>query len=103
MPAKRQLPRRRYDIALKDDLDGFHATMTAMTGKEVLTLLRGEMGADVVDLIAQHCVEHDFPVDDIRELDMWMLEQLVDQWQEAMNDTALPPTSAEPSRKGSAS
>lgn len=100
----RELPRRRYRIDLTGELEGFHVVMEAMRGREIIALMRDEVAeADALELIATRCVEHDFPVDDLRDLDMWMLEQILERWQEAMTETALPPTSAEPSPKGSAS
>lgn len=105
MPTRqpRELPRRRYDIALTGELDGYHVVMGAMRGKEIIALMRDEMReADALDLIAERCISHDFPVDDLRELDLWMLERILEAWQEAMSETALPPTTAEPSPKGSA-
>ncbi len=94
----RELPRRTYPIDLDGDLAGFHITMSAMRGREVIALMRNEMGeVDAIDLIVERCVEHDMPVDDLRDLDMWMLEQILEKWQTAMAETAVPPTSAEPS------
>jgi hypothetical protein len=100
---KRELPRRKYEITLNGELTGYHVTMAAMRGREIIALMRDEMSeADALDLIVERCISHDFGVDDIRELDLWMLEAILEAWQKAMQEWALPPTTAEPSPKGSA-
>ncbi len=91
----RELPRRRYDIALTGELDGYHVVMGAMWGRELIRLRRGEMDeADVLELIAERCLEHDFGVDDLRDLDYWMLTDVLDAWKDAQLDGAVPPTNA---------
>jgi hypothetical protein len=93
----RELPRRRYPLALNGELAGYHVTMGAMHGRELIRLQRGEMTeADVLELIAERCVEHDFGIADLQDLDFWMLTELLDAWQAAMKDTALPPVPSEP-------
>lgn len=92
---KRELPRRRYRLDLTGELAGYHVVMGAMWGRELIRLRRGEMDeADVLDLIADRCLEHDFDIDDLRDLDYWMLLAILDGWKEAQTDAALPPTNA---------
>jgi hypothetical protein len=89
----RELPRRSYHIDLTGELDGYHVVMGAMWGRELIRLRRGEMDeADVLELIAERCLEHDFAVEDLRDLDFWMLLAILDGWKEAQMDAALPPT-----------
>jgi len=100
MPTKtrqpRELPRRRYKLTLNGELAGYHATMAAMHGRELIRIQRGEMTeADVLELIAERCVEHDFGVSDLIDLDFWMLIELLEAWQIAMKETALPPAQGE--------
>lgn len=96
---RRALPRRTYRLTLTGELEGFHVTMAAMRGREVIALTAGDMDeGQVIDLVAERMLEHDFGVDDPRDLDAWMLGEIVEPWVEAHKDAALPPVTGEPSQ-----
>lgn len=92
----RELPRRQYDLVLKDELAGFHVKIGAMRGHELIRIRRDGLNeADVIDLVAERVIEHDFPVDDLRDLDYWALTAILEAWTDAMQETAVPPTTGE--------
>lgn len=93
MTKRRQPPRRTYQIALSGDLDGFNVTMGAMTARQLIAVQRGEMNeADVLEMVAERVVDHDFG-GDVRDLDYWIVAQILDEWGQAMRGAALPPES----------
>ena len=101
MTKAKALPRRTYRIDLTGELDGYHVVMAAMRARDLIALRRGEMDeADVLDFVAERCLEHNFG-EDLRDLDYWMLIEIMERWTEAQNERALPPPSGEPSPPGS--
>lgn len=95
---KHKAPSRRYTVPLTGELDGFVVVMAAMSTREVIAVQRGEMTeADVLDMVATRCLEHDFDTEDLRDLDYWIVAQILDDWGAAMQKDALPPTNGEPS------
>jgi hypothetical protein len=91
--ARRAPPRRTYVLTLTGELDGYHVTMGAMTGREIIALQRGVMDeADVLEMVTTRCVEHDFDIPDLRDLDYWIIAELLDAWATAMTAVAIPPT-----------
>lgn len=91
--ARRAPPQRRYALVLGGELEGFHVTMGAMTAREIIAIQRGAMDeADVLEMVATRCVEHDFDIADLRDLDYWIIADVLDAWSDAMTAVAIPPT-----------
>lgn len=89
--AKRQTPRRTYAIPLTGELEGFNVTMASMSGRDIIRIRGGKLSeSEGLELIASHCLAHDFDVEDIRDLDYWILIDILRQWSTALREAALP-------------
>lgn len=92
---KHKAPQRRYELALVGELDGFHVTMGSPSGRELIRLRSGEMTeGEAIEYSISKIVDHDFDVDDLLELDAWILLEVSRAWSQAMKDAAVPPTPA---------
>lgn len=94
---KRQKPpSRTYDLELTGQLAGYHVTMGAMTGANIIALRSGELPEHaVIQMIADRMVSHDFDVDSPLDLDYWILIDIMGAWGRAMEERAVPPASGE--------
>jgi hypothetical protein len=87
-------PRETYEITLTGRLDGFHVTMRAMSGRQIVGLQRGTLSeVDAVEMVAERCVTHDFEEKDLLDLDFWIIAEILEAWGNAMQEKALPPQS----------
>ena len=94
---KRKAPHRTYvlDQYLEGELAGFHVVMGGMTAREMIRLRSGELSeGEAIEFAASKVIEHDFDVDDIRDIDGEDLLAISVAWSSAMRETAVPPTSA---------
>lgn len=81
-------------VKLTGELEGFEVVMGAMTAREIIAIQRGTANeADVLDMVQNRAIEHNFAVDDLRDLDYWIVAEILDAWSHAMEATAVPPTS----------
>ncbi len=91
-------PVHTYDVALSGELEGFALKMRGMSSADFIRLkTRGteEMGdIAALDMAFAHVVEHNFDVDDLRELDVWIGLEILNRWVAVLNESALPPASA---------
>jgi len=96
--ARRQKPpRRTYELKLTGELAGFHVTMGAMSGANIIALRSGVMAeGDTIRLISERIIEHDFDVETPLDLDYWILVEIMRVWGVAMEDAAVPPAIGEP-------
>jgi hypothetical protein len=86
-------PQRTYEIALKGELAGHTVTMRSMTSRQVIATQRGTIDeADVLEMVAERCIAHDFEMD-LLDCDYWIVGQILEQWGTAMQETAIPPVS----------
>ena len=93
-PARRETPRRTYDIALTGELDGFHVTMASMSGRDIFAIRAGKLNeAQMLEFIASHCLAHNFEVENILDLDYWILIQVLREWSDALRERSLPQAS----------
>jgi hypothetical protein len=89
-------PHRTYTLELTGELEGFRVVMGAMTGSDVIALRSGQLTEeDGLRLTAARVVEHDFDVENVLDLDFWILTEILKAWGRAMEDAALPPPSGE--------
>lgn len=84
-------PQRTYDIALTGELEGHTVSMRSMTSRQIIATQRGTIDeADVLEMVAERCITHDFDVD-LLDLDYWIVGQILEQWGQAMREAAVPP------------
>jgi len=89
-------PRRTYVLKLEGELADFHVTMGAMSARDIIAMRAGTMAeVEVLGLVAQRIVEHDFDVADPLDLDYWIVAEILRAWGVAMEEAALPPVSGE--------
>lgn len=91
---RRRPPSRRYELDryLTGELEGFHVVMGSMTAREMIRLRSGELTeGEAVEFAAAKVVEHDFDVDDIRDIEAEDLLAISQAWSAAMKDKAVPP------------
>src|SRR4051812_33582547 len=82
---KHKAPQRRYELDLDGELEGFHVTMGAMTGRELIWLRSGAVSeGEAAEFAASKIIEHDFDVPDIRDLDYWILLAISQAWSQSM-------------------
>ncbi len=85
-------PRRTYPLKLNGELKGFHVTMGAMSGADIVAIRSGELSeGEVMRLVAARMIEHDFDVASPLELDYWILVEILAAWGTAMEEVANPP------------
>ena len=90
-------PRRTYVLKLNGELTGFHVTMGAMSARDIIAMRSGTMvEVEVLGLVAQRIVEHDFDVADPLDLDYWIVAEILRAWGTAMEEASLPPVIGEP-------
>lgn len=92
MATKRKpAPRRLTRLELTGELEGFSVTMAGMTGSDLLRIRGGQMDeTDSINLFAEHVVEHNFDVPDPRDLEFWVIVEILRAWTEGMNAAAVP-------------
>jgi hypothetical protein len=89
-------PRRTYALKLDGELEGFHVTMGAMSARDIIAMRSGTMAeVEVLGLVAQRIVTHDFDVPDPLDLDYWIVAEILRAWGVAMEEAALPPVTGE--------
>lgn len=91
-------PHRTYilDKHLTGDLAGAHVVMGSTTGREAIWLRSGEASeGEAMEFVASKVVEHDFDVDDIRDLDLQDLLAISQAWNQVIKDAAVPPVSGD--------
>lgn len=89
-------PHRTFPLTLTGELAGYHVTMGSMTGADIVAMRSGELDeGQVVRLVAERMIEHDFGVDDPLSLDYWILVDVLAAWGKAMEDAANPPVNGE--------
>jgi hypothetical protein len=85
-------PRETYDLTLTGRLEGFHLTMGAMSGRQIVGIQRGTINeADVLEMVAERCISHNFEEESLLDLDFWIIGEILDAWKVAMEEKALPP------------
>jgi hypothetical protein len=97
MVAKRKKapPRRTYPLKLNGELAGFNVVMGSATGRDLIRIKRGEADeADILELVAARCIEHDFDVEGLADLDFWIVAEILEAWMGALNETAVPKETA---------
>lgn len=90
---KRKPPHRTYELDkyLTGQLEGFHVVMGSTTARETIRLRSGELNeGEAIDFIATKVIEHDFDVDDVRDLDLQDLLAISEAWSTAIKDAVLP-------------
>lgn len=97
MAGKRKAPpRRTFVLDLDGDLAGFTVTMSGLTGADMLRIRSGEMiDTDSIDLFADHVIESNFDVADHRDLEFWIILQIMQAWTAAINEAAAPEASGD--------
>jgi len=96
MTKPKPAPRRTYELKLNGDLTGFHVTMGAMTARDIILMRGGNMSeTEVLSLVAQRIVSHNFDIDDPLDLDYWIVAEILRAWGTAMEEAALPPATGE--------
>jgi hypothetical protein len=83
---------RTYMVVLAGQLEGFEATMSGPTTRDFILISSGEATtAQALQLIVSHVVDHNFAVDDVLDLEPWIILELLSAWSDAVKDAALPP------------
>lgn len=89
-------PRRTYDLKLNGELTGYHVTMAAMSARDIIAMRSGTMSeVEVLALVGQRIISHDFGVDDPLDLDYWIVAEILRAWGAAMEEAVLPPAIGE--------
>lgn len=89
-------PRRTYELALTGELADYHVTMGSMSGADLIAVRSGDLAeSEVIRLVAERMLEHDFDVASPLELDYWILVEILGAWGRAMEEAANPPVSGE--------
>jgi hypothetical protein len=92
---KKTPPRRTYPLKLNGELTGFTVVMGSATGRDLIRIKRGEADeADILELVQTRCIEHDFDVADLADLDFWIVAEILEAWMGALNETAVPKETA---------
>lgn len=86
------IPTRTYTLTLPDELAGFSVVMGRPTARELIDIQTGRItDAEQLEIVARHVVSQDFGVDDILDLEDWIVAEVLKAWGQAMRDGALPP------------
>jgi len=89
-------PRRTYPLKLAGELALYHVTMGAMSGADLIAVRSGELAeAEIIRLVSERMIEHDFDVASPLDLDYWILVDILAAWGTAMEDAAVPPARGE--------
>lgn len=89
-------PRRLYELQLKGELADFHVTLSAMSAREIIRIRGGEINEDTaLDMLERHVVDHDFDVENLGDLEFWIVTEILMAWRKAMDEAALPQASSE--------
>lgn len=89
-------PRRTYVLKLDGELAPYHVTMGSMSARDIIAMRSGALAeVEVLGLVAQRIVEHDFDVADPLDLDYWIVAEILRAWGAAMEEAALPPVIGE--------
>jgi len=92
---KKATPHRSYTLKLDGELEGFEVVIGAMTARDIIRLRSSELtDVDALELVAQRVERHNFGVEDVRDLDYWIVAAILAAWGEAMSEAALPPPTA---------
>jgi hypothetical protein len=92
---KKAPPRRSYPLKLNGELTDFTVVMGSATGRDLIRIKRGEADeADILELIQTRCIEHDFDVEDLADLDFWIVAEILEAWMSSLNETAVPKETA---------
>jgi hypothetical protein len=96
------IPFRTYTLKLDGQLVGHKVVMRAMSGRQLVNIQRGLISeSDVLEMIGERCIQHDFGVKDLLDVDEWILEAIMTAWQVAMTEEAVPPQNGVRSPKAS--
>jgi hypothetical protein len=88
-------PHRRYTLNLNGELKGFRVVMGAMSGRDLIRMQRGDMTeADVLELVQARCLEHDFNISDLTDLEFWIVAEILEAWSDAQTEVAIPKETA---------
>lgn len=90
------IPTRTYTLALPDELAGYTVVMGRPTARELIDIQAGRItDAEQLEIVARHVISQDFGVDDILDLEDWIVAEVLKAWGVAMRDAALPPANGD--------
>lgn len=70
--------------------------MSSMSGRDIINVRAGKLTEpQMIDFIAAHTISHDFDVEDVRDLDYWILIDILRAWNIALRERALPQASGD--------
>ena len=95
MQKKRKPPVKTYTVTLDGDLEGFVVTLKGLSTRDLIRINTGDVPtSEVLELVIDKVVEHNFDIDDLHDLDAWIAMRIFTAWSEHASEMAVPPESA---------